>query len=774
MKATFSTIIFLIFILTVQAQTVYTRSDTIAITEDSITLNTEQFRGEIQWQHSNFGDVWQNLENKTDSTLKISSSKQGYYRAQITDGTCALTYSDTVVITGENFTTPPIVSVNSIKNLSFIDRDNDTFTFEGYGDDLSINTVLVDNENKSDIRIVTNVHKNGNTVIVQTDPGNMENLFANTSFKISTEPIVNNPKPVQQQSNLKKATKNIDTDGFIHPVEVNDNLKPKLKSTSILNDDKPLVYFEKDFSGTKLYNKNGVELTITDGYYNLGAEIKCEFEFDQEEFHWDKIPTGKLTGFRFYTDPEKTGAEAKFILMARASGKIEIGESFELYDTPVFNRSFKYMIGGVPVWMDVKMNLMASYNATFSAEASISGGASASSSVKLGLDYRNGKWTPIKDHTNEFQLHGPDIVGKAGYEIILEVYPHVEIVFYNLIGPYFDISPYLAEKSHYSITNNSDFELYSGLKARIGCTGAFASEFLSDFGLSEWSLSSNLLYKAPNNLEIISGNNQKGVIGEILDETIVLKVTDSDGAPVSGCPVHLKPQQGTVNETSPQTDGDGKVEIEWTMPEEVRDECALEGWLENGKDKKNSNTLININAGPVEEFKTVKIGSQIWMAENLDIYVPTIDYNYNNLADSLYDVFCWDNAPYGKLYTWNAAKKACPAGWHLPNNQEWQELINYLGGYLIAGGKMKSVEGWNMPNIGATNSSGFNALPAGLNYDGSFKGAVCNFWSSNLLDDDSTYDYYMAYVISLQTETARVVLPPLPRETGASVRCVKD
>jgi uncharacterized protein (TIGR02145 family) len=98
-------------------------------------------------------------------------------------------------------------------------------------------------------------------------------------------------------------------------------------------------------------------------------------------------------------------------------------------------------------------------------------------------------------------------------------------------------------------------------------------------------------------------------------------------------------------------------------------------------------------------YRTVKIGKQVWMAENL---------NYK--TDSSW---CYDNNPdnckkYGRLYFWNAATKACPVGWHLPSNNEWNTLVNATGG-SSAGTRLKS----KSPNWNGTDDYGFSALPGG-------------------------------------------------------------
>ncbi|MBL0287321.1 MAG: fibrobacter succinogenes major paralogous domain-containing protein [Bacteroidetes bacterium] len=118
--------------------------------------------------------------------------------------------------------------------------------------------------------------------------------------------------------------------------------------------------------------------------------------------------------------------------------------------------------------------------------------------------------------------------------------------------------------------------------------------------------------------------------------------------------------------------------------------------------------------------------NQIWMAENL----KTTLYNDGTLIPNVTNsdewsklttgAYCYydnnysNNAIYGKLYNWYAVGtgKLVPKGWHVPTDAEWETLITYLGGEDIAGRKMKSTNYWKSPNVGASNSSGFNGLPA--------------------------------------------------------------
>jgi uncharacterized protein (TIGR02145 family) len=165
-----------------------------------------------------------------------------------------------------------------------------------------------------------------------------------------------------------------------------------------------------------------------------------------------------------------------------------------------------------------------------------------------------------------------------------------------------------------------------------------------------------------------------------------------------------------------------------------------------------------------QDYATIQIGDKWWMAENL---------NYN--AENSY---CYNDDPancnkYGRLYNWETAMTACPDGWHLPSHEDIINVINHLGGEDIAGGKLKDYESnsWLSPNTGASNLSGFQALPAGRRYDhGLFTGMgyYAQFYSSTEVNSNEAYnlmlgyDYEVAFVYNYK------------KQYSISVRCVQD
>ena len=164
-----------------------------------------------------------------------------------------------------------------------------------------------------------------------------------------------------------------------------------------------------------------------------------------------------------------------------------------------------------------------------------------------------------------------------------------------------------------------------------------------------------------------------------------------------------------------------------------------------------------------KEYRIKKIGGQIWMAENLN-YGGT-----NNNIGRYYDDNPDNGKKYGRLYTWEQAIEACPVGWHLPTNEEWQALINFIGGDNIAGAKLKSKSDWK---IGGTDDFLFSALPGGLRFSSNGKfyniGYKGVWWSATKINNTKIYsrgiDYDGIYVFKGKDD----------KDNLLSVRYIKD
>jgi len=159
-----------------------------------------------------------------------------------------------------------------------------------------------------------------------------------------------------------------------------------------------------------------------------------------------------------------------------------------------------------------------------------------------------------------------------------------------------------------------------------------------------------------------------------------------------------------------------------------------------------SNTFPDLGDG--KTYKTVNIGGRVWMAENLD-YAGNGGVYYNDVADPPFEKA-------GRLYTWQQAtdEATVPSGWHLPNNSEWETLMNFVGGFIRAGLYLKATNGWDNHdgNFGSgTDKYGFAALPSGsgivfkANNSYSGRGGFGYWWSAAEVDVNRAYYYRICY-----------------------------
>lgn len=193
------------------------------------------------------------------------------------------------------------------------------------------------------------------------------------------------------------------------------------------------------------------------------------------------------------------------------------------------------------------------------------------------------------------------------------------------------------------------------------------------------------------------------------------------------------------------------------------------------------------------KYTSVKIGTQVWMVENLKVthYRNGDAISTSGVAeDAFYNDYNNDannSITYGRLYSWGAVtdnRNIAPEGWHVPSDTEWITLTDYLGGENVAGGKLKEAGTihWLSPNTGATNESGFTALPGGDRSDwnrespGSFEdlGHLGRWWSSTGTDSQSGVNVWSRTMVYSSGEVLRYNNHPTWEVILHSVRCIKD
>jgi len=224
------------------------------------------------------------------------------------------------------------------------------------------------------------------------------------------------------------------------------------------------------------------------------------------------------------------------------------------------------------------------------------------------------------------------------------------------------------------------------------------------------------------------------------------------------------------------------------------------------KDEVVQNTIDILLNGIMDQdlnyYSTVRIGTQVWMAENIS--TGSNFSNLNNQTDNgITEKYCYGNNKgycnsFGGLYLWDEmmqynppdnriiseTRGICPTGWHIPSYNEWNTLINYLGGTSVAGGKLKAITNpteflqWRSPNTGATDEAGFHAYNGnfmihGINYNNTDD--IAAFWTAS---DCSTPGKWCRYFVKLSYNNSEAQLLKVPedynKDYAYSVRCVKN
>jgi len=262
-----------------------------------------------------------------------------------------------------------------------------------------------------------------------------------------------------------------------------------------------------------------------------------------------------------------------------------------------------------------------------------------------------------------------------------------------------------------------------------------------------------------------------------VDKDKVLELLSDGTGAFNGVAIKWKVERGRFFMTAFGRMQQGNYELQGSLFTFFEDNGNVSEWIKCQKDckeaakeyskaklteldkiKKGSSSFIDSRDG--KSYLTVKLDNQTWMAENL---------NYEAEGSK-----CYDNNPencqkYGRLYSWETAKKTCPAGWHLPSDVEWQILVDLVGGDKTAGNVLKASGGWNN-NSNNEDAVGFSALPGGYGGSNGNFSSVGDFgywWSATEYDASSAYRRGMYYYASVNR---------LNRDNGFlySVRCVQD
>jgi len=643
-------------------------------------------------------------------------------------------------------------------------------------DSLIVNTdnIIIDTTGEGYLRVVDSVTKLGPAYIMYTRQGTLEDLFIQGDLSF----------PLSFQDSTKSSPYRRTRIDYLE------------KGVSIRQSKEAMGF---DFDGTVLFQDGPVTITLTSGHLIFDPE----FEFDIN------IKDGKIRRLAFYTE-DALLADALAINFNASS----------TYNFPEFEKTlaryshfFGFFIGIVPVIVVVETELVATNEGSISGNLDVDFGYTNSRYVDLGLEYREGKWQRIYNVDNQLTIHPLEWSAQVSLSQRSALVPKVSVKLYGIAGPFFNAEAWETLGANLTLpAGDWDADLSVGLDAYLGAEATVFGYELASYSKQLFGKELSI-WNTPHNVAKVSGDNQTATAGQQLPMPIKVQVKDNTNHCWLPVMVHFETNDGSVSTANVMTDADGYAQTSWTLGNSSGSQTLIARVVKaDGSHIIGSPLQFTATVTPGsttftcgatltdtrdgQQYPTVQIGTQCWMAKNLNIGTM-VSGSSNQTNNSTIEKYCYSNdanncAIYGGLYQWNemmnytttpGTQGICPTGWHIPTDAEWCTLSTHLdatvncningGSGTNAGGKMKATgtTHWYLPNTGATNSSGFTALGAGNRIDnGGFNNLKydATFWSSSASSSTYAKHLYLTY------DYARVHWYSHTKTRGFSVRCLRN
>ena len=645
-------------------------------------------------------------------------------------------------------------------------------------------------EQGGDIRVIESHTTSGNKVTLQTSEGNMCDLFKNTSFTLSTSSEPDTKSAGEWNVITPSAYGYLDEDGVYHELY---NAITKAGEHPTYTSDMKLWSFEKDYSNTEILSDPAGSLSWKNCKFEAG--LNGVFRFDFGEKMIDQIRSkGDIKHFSY----ELKGSLDIDMLM-----EYEYSASFTKEDDKIIKENiipsiyFTFVVGTVPVLLQVDTDLGQEYSFTVSGDVKASAGINLTNEISIGAEWTpdNGL-KPIKSISTTETLYDPTLEISASVEAKLSYYPRIGIKIYKFIGPWVEPRPYLAEEIDAGLKTSVGGDNFIGWKAETSVGLDLAMGLELDFIIADkeiWSdtfkdLVQKTIFEAPARISLISPEQGTGIgEGEAIEAVFKAESYSSITDKYYPCPAALvcfTTENGTVTPEMALTDIKGEVSTQWIPDTDTPDvkKFHLTSSITDAEGKTiDKQTLTVCTEEETEEGddRWVDLGlSVLWAAYNVGASSPEeyggyyswgeteekSDYRWNNYKYYKYDgSFSYiGNEISGTSY--DVAHVKWGGGARMPTMYEVYELVENC---TFTGGLCNGVRGNYL--TGPNGNSVF--LPfAGYRLDGlNNEGIYGRFWSGS-----TSAGARRRYAYDLLCSENRGGRYAPSRYNGQSVRPVKD
>jgi uncharacterized protein (TIGR02145 family) len=745
---------------------------------DTIELNIAQARGTVQWQASADSLVWTDIPGANSEQIDYHPSAGiQWVRAAISESDCPPFYEHPVRLNAVDTTSAdfdPLIIVMDTVTVQFLpdsaQQSVGQYDFEVIGTNVNIDPgdVLIGTEGRGFLVSVDYLIRSNNQLVIQTHRANLDDLFDDASFDL--EMLMDSLE--QRDFGVQLALNNLEIStignfAFSFPT-FNYHLTGGSSWASIFSAAQGLTQLNIDCQLHKSMSGVISLMSFGDASYFNGTQTISNFELTNQ-IEIDGKPVLYTSNVKLILDSE----------LISDGGTCNLNSDFSQDDDITYNMSF------FPLNNDINR----SFN--YAAEP--------------GTDY--------SFFSNDDNCNGFGFIADLQFKTVVTYYFYDQ-EFLNLHLVDSITALFLQPEDMLGFDENWEKNIVTnpGLRDFVE-TEVFGTSHPSS---SDIQVFPNVYeYVAPFELILVSGAMQAAIAFMELPEPIVVQVLDNFGEPVQGINLEILISGGGLVDEN-LTDSEGKAYLTWTLGNNEFDfqmlniSVIVDGVYIQGSQMEVYAILVpnfynpNLTYGSMTDqegnnYKTIVIGTQEWMADNLrtNIYrngdvIPTglsaSEWNSAYFTEQGACAYYNDNPsyayPYGKLYNWFACvdeRQLCPIGWHVPSDEDWGVLIFYLNplGTLAEspGGKLKSVVGWDLPNIGATNESGFSGLPGGMRSNiGIYGGGNINGHWQTSSESPDFFNSSIHYGLENQNSYLSVapgVLGSVKSE-GFSVRCLRD
>ena len=757
-------------------------------------------RGEIQWQESYAKEEWQDIKGENTNELLRKINDTTFFRAKITEESCEKPLYSEVVKINVMKLSPKTIIIDTTKTYLVSDTsevENEIYKYLGDTDlGVTENSVIVGYKYNGYVKIVDDFSYLGDTLILNTHSGRLSDVFEYYNVEDSIHLLLSDEdvKKSETKGKVIKGEVDIQREGI--------SLKKKGSGFEFNN----LVLFDGTVENTDL------KITIKEGELNFKPAFIDHFDITPLRIKYIYLTAhGDL--------------DMNFDIEVEASEEIVYSDAITLKSI-----SYPFMIGPVPV--NIKISFTAGFETGVSVSSVFTTGFETSQYLDFGARYdddANPQWKSIWNKGGTFEEKQLEMSNESG-EVNAKVYVEPAISFnvgwdpfskkkeeeseqednsekeptkadttiqdkFIELGPYLAVSPYL----RYSGIIDADgweYGIYGGVEGKIGFDVSFVGYNVADFNttLAQWEK------------DIITGTSPVADFSSdstnISPGSTVHFTDESTGDPESWLWDFGDGETSTVQDPSHTYNSDGVYDVS----------LAVGGsYGSNTEKKKNyisvleTGTFTDTRDG--QEYEWVRIGDQVWMAENLKYLPSVVGPSTGSDTDPYYYVYGYDGTSvneakatenydtYGVIYNWSAVMDGasssnsnpsgvqgiCPDGWHVPSDEEWEELAEYIsndnGGYTQeeygwrqVGGHLKATSRWNSGGNG-TDDYGFSGLPGGYRkiwnyFDGISGGGT--WWSATECNTGSAQYRHLVYSYEVFYRDG------YPKATGFSVRCLRD